>query len=214
MASEFNPSIVKIGNRNILYDAERIAKPSGDIFDPDWLAAAGLLVGKALGRGEAYFFEHEESQWVLRHYRRGGLISKLFSDHYLGVNPAHSRSWREWRLLAALYAQGLSVPRPVAASVVSRFGMYQADLITERLADTRTLADLLIQAPLSEASWLAVGCCVRRFHEGNVFHADLNANNILLDKQGQVFLIDFDRSCIKRSGSWKKKQFGTAAALP
>lgn len=204
MASEFDPSIVRIGNRNILYDAAQIAKPSDDIFDPHKLAAAGFLVGKALGRGEAYFFQHEGSEWVLRHYRRGGLVAKFFSDHYLGMNPDHSRSWREWRLLAALYAQGLPVPRPVAASVTPRFGVYRADLITERLADTRTLTDLLKKAPQPEAVWLFVGRCIRRFHEANVFHADLNANNILLDGQGRVYLIDFDRGFFRRPGPWKE----------
>ena len=204
MTSELNPRIVRNGNRHILYDAARIAKPSGDIFDPDKLAAGGFLVGKALGRGEAYFLRHDGQDWVLRHYRRGGLVAKLFHDHYLGVNPAHSRSWCEWRLLAALYAQGLPVPRPVAASVVSGFGVYRADLITERLDETSTLADRLKKAPQPEVIWLAVGRCIRRFHDAHVFHADLNANNILLDRQGQVFLIDFDRGRFRRPGSWKE----------
>jgi 3-deoxy-D-manno-octulosonic acid kinase len=204
MASEFDPSIVRIGNRNILYDAARIAKPSGEIFDPDKLAAAGVLVGKALGRGEAYFFQHEGKDLVLRHYRRGGVVAKLFNDCYLGMNPDHSRSWREWRLLAALYTQGLPVPRPIAASVSPRFGVYRADLITVHLADTQTLADLLKKTPQPETVWLAVSRCIRRFHEANVFHADLNANNILLDVHRQVFLIDFDRGCFRRPGSWKE----------
>ncbi|BCA80103.1 3-deoxy-D-manno-octulosonic acid kinase [Desulfuromonas sp. AOP6] len=204
MTSELDPRIVRSGNRHILYDAARIAKPSDDIFDPEKLAAGGFLVGKALGRGEAYFLRYQGQDWVLRHYRRGGLVAKLFHDHYLGWHPGRSRAWREWRLLAVLYAQGLPVPRPVAASVVSGFGVYRADLITERLADTSTLADRLKKAPQPEAVWLAVGRCIRRFHDANVFHADLNANNILLDGQGQVYLIDFDQGCFRKPGSWKQ----------
>ena len=204
MTSELDPRIFRNRNLHILYDAALIAKPSGDIFDPAKHSAGGFLVGKALGRGEAYFLRYDSQDWVLRHYRRGGLVAKFFHDHYLGVKPEDSRSWREWRLLAALYAQGLPVPRPVAASVVAGFGVYRADLITKRLTETCTLANLLKTARQSEAVWFAVGRCIRRFHDVNVFHADLNANNILVDGQGQVFLIDFDRGGIRNPGSWKE----------
>ena len=205
MTSELDPRIVRSGNRHILYDAARIAKPSDDIFDPEKLAAGGFLVGKALGRGEAYFLRYQGQDWVLRHYRRGGLVGKLFHDHYLGVNPGHSRAWREWHLLAALYAQGLPVPRPVAARVVTGLGVYGADLITERIADACTLADRLKKSPQPEAVWLAVGRCIRQFHDAGVFHADLNSNNILFDGQGKVFLIDFDRGCFRAPGSWQQR---------
>ncbi len=47
--------------------------------------------------------------------------------------------------------------------------------------------------------------CVRRFHDANVFHADLNLMNILVSDQ--VYLIDFDRGKIMPSAArsgWKE----------
>ncbi len=201
---EINPHIIKLENQHILYDSSVLAKPSAEIFDPGRLEAQGLLVGRALGRGEAHFFRYQGRQWVLRHYRRGGLIAKLLHDQFAGWRLEGSRSWAEWRLIADLYAKGLPVPRPVAAGVRRRFGVYRADLVTERIANTQTLGRLLQKAPLPAEIWSEIGACVRRFHEHGVYHADLNANNILLDDQFQVYLIDFDRGRLRRPGGWQK----------
>ena len=42
-----------------------------------------------------------------------------------------------------------------------------------------------------------VGRTLAHFHAEGVWHADLNATNILVDAAGKVWLIDFDR-CAKR----------------
>ena len=34
----------------------------------------------------------------------------------------------------------------------------------------------------------------RSFHDAGVWHADLNARNILLDADDEIFLVDFDRA--------------------
>ena len=49
-----------------------------------------------------------------------------------------------------------------------------------------------------------MGDCIARFHQQHVYHADLNANNILFDESGRVYLIDFDRGAIKKHGRWKQ----------
>ena len=54
-----------------------------------------------------------------------------------------------------------------------------------------------MQATLSPEQWRRVGGCIRRFHDAGVYHADLNAHNILLGSgppvADEVYLIDFDR---------------------
>ena len=82
--------------------------------------------------------------------------------------------------------------------------MYKADIITQRLLGTHTLAELLSQNVLDARHWELVGTCIRRFHDANIYHADLNAHNLLLSKDGRVYLIDFDRSEVRaESKSWK-----------
>jgi len=70
--------------------------------------------------------------------------------------------------------------------------------MTARIEGAQTLADVLpvgqTSADLSEKLWADVGECIRRFHMAGVWHADLNARNILLDTNSRVFLIDFDRA--------------------
>jgi 3-deoxy-D-manno-octulosonic acid kinase len=41
---------------------------------------------------------------------------------------------------------------------------------------------------------------IRRFHRHLIEHGDLNASNILVNNQGQIFLIDFDKSIMHKSG--------------
>ncbi|HVF34656.1 MAG TPA: lipopolysaccharide kinase InaA family protein, partial [Candidatus Saccharimonadia bacterium] len=37
------------------------------------------------------------------------------------------------------------------------------------------------------------GDTIRRFHDAGVWHADLNAHNVLRDEAGAFWLLDFDR---------------------
>ena len=45
--------------------------------------------------------------------------------------------------------------------------------------------------------------CLRRFHEHGVQHADLNAHNVLLGRDGGVHLLDFDRGRLRERGAWE-----------
>ena len=38
----------------------------------------------------------------------------------------------------------------------------------------------------------------------DIFHADLNANNILLNEHNEIILIDFDRGEFRQDGNWKQ----------
>ena len=142
--------------------------------------------------------------WVLRHYRRGGWMAKLSQDSYLWTGAGRTRSFAEWRLLAHMHSKGLPVPAPIAARYVRGLFTYRADLITELLPATRTLADVIAGNELSEAGWRAVGKTIAAFHREGVHHADLNANNILLGTDANVYLLDFDRGRIEPRGAWEQ----------
>jgi len=202
MTSEIKPQIMKIGQRFVLCDAEIAAELTEDLFCPEKLKDKNLLTGQALGRGQAWFIKYHEYNWVLRHFRRGGLIGHFNADRYFGWSLENSRSWREWRLLAELYQRGLPVPRPIAAAVQGRCGCYRADLLTELIPDAKTLAGSLSEKSQSAKFWCNLGTCLRRFHEQGVYHADLNANNILIDAGLEIYLIDFDRGEIRSPGAW------------
>lgn len=193
------------GDNLLLWDAGRLTRARPQHFDPDWWAARDELRAPAAGRGTAWFVSGAGGEWVLRHYRRGGLVARWVEDHYLWTGARRSRAFAEWRLLAALVGQGLPVPAPVAARVRRRGMRYRADLITVRIPEAESLAERLRRRPLPAAQWQALGGVIARFHEAGVYHHDLNAHNILIDRRGRFWLIDFDRGRLRRPGRWRRR---------
>ncbi len=170
---------------------------SPSLFDPAWYEQAGALRGSAEGRGTTHFVNVQHLAAVLRHYRRGGLIAKFSDDCYVRLGIQRSRPWREWRLLARLRELQLPVPTPLAARVVNFGPRYRGDLLTMEIPDARPLSMWLAEQSISETAWRAIGACIRNFHSAGVYHADLNAHNILLNDSQAVFLIDFDKGAVR-----------------
>ena len=187
-------------NCTILYDDRIITEPTVSLFSTE--GKRGLDSSNA-GRGTVFFFEQDNKSWVLKRYLRGGFIAKFNQASYLYSGLDNTRMVREFRLLQHMIAADLPVPRPVATLIVRNGLMYQGSMITERLAAKNTLAELISKKNLETEQWQAIGQCVARFHNHSIYHADLNANNIMLDDTG-VSLIDFDKCAEKpdQSNGW------------
>jgi len=194
---------VKQANRWMLYNAELLPDISVENFSCEDMAENDLVTGFADGRGQTCFYRSGEKIWALRHYLRGGLIAKLLRDHYFGFRLKNTRAWKEWYLLNSMTDLGLPVPVPVAASIIRKGLFYQADLVTEFIPSSNTLADVLTADSLDAAIWQKVGRCVRHFHDCSVFHSDLNARNILIDNEQKIYLIDFDNCRFRSGDGWK-----------
>ena len=205
MLVNMTPKIQQIGQDYILYDEDKLGNATDLSFDKDILAGRGSILGAAEGRGTTLFIQHNGMDLALRHYHRGGMIANLSSDQYTWTGLSRTRAWREWHLLAELVQQGLPVPEPVAAKV-SRNGLfYRADIITLRIPQAQSVAQIIKNQSLTESSWQAIGKCIRQFHDQGVYHADLNANNILLDNEQKVFILDFDRGELRSpGGKWQQ----------
>ncbi len=189
----------------ILFDPSRISAPRDADFDPLWLEQQGRIRGLAQGRGNAWFLtprQPGEAALVLRHFRRGGLLARFIHDQYLWRGESATRSFSELRLLGLIEAQGLSAARPVAARYVREGLSYRADLLTALIEDTRSLARCL-STGVSRLQWWQIGQTLRAFHDEGIFHADLNAHNILIDAEGAVHLVDFDRGRRRSLGRWR-----------
>jgi tRNA A-37 threonylcarbamoyl transferase component Bud32 len=199
-SSEQNARILRIGQRHILYDAALIEHPNEALFSPE---SHETRLKTAEGRGEAIFYEYQGLELVLKHYHRGGMVARLSNDRYLRRRLENTRSFKEWRLLSHLQKLKLPAPVPVAASVIKKGLFYRADLVTKEITNVETFADLLLEKTLDTDIWRDVGSCLRSFHDQNVYHADLNARNILIGDTG-IHLIDFDKGAIRYLGdSWK-----------
>lgn len=188
----------------ILFDADTVPRIDHAWFDPVYWERAGALQGRGGGRASASFIDTPAGACVLRHYHRGGMVANLLGDRYLWTGRDSTRCFAEFHLLARLRDMGLPVPEPVAARYRRRGLHYSADLITRRVEGARTLAEHLEGDDLEPGLARAVGALVARFHRHGVWHADLNATNLLVTPQGLV-MIDFDRGRLRQPArSWRE----------
>lgn len=187
----------------ILFDATAAPQVDADWFAPDYWRERGALRMQAGGRGGVQIIKTPAGEGVLRHYRRGGMVAKLLGDRYLWRGADATRCFAEFRLLAEIARLGLPGPAPLAARYTRHGLHYRADLITRRLLEVQTLAQCLAAGRLDAALAGAVGELVARFHRAGIWHADLNAHNVLVGQAG-LYLIDFDRGCLRAPGEgWR-----------
>lgn len=197
---------LEVDGHSVIVWPEGHARPDPVWFDPDALAAAGRASPGGTGRAATVRFSVDGDTMILRHYRRGGLVSRLVDDRYLRTGLRRSRPWRELALLTRLHAGGMPVPPPVAARISFENPLlpwYRGDLITGYLDGIRTLAEALRAGQLGDLDWPGIGATIARFHAVGVDHADLNAHNVLIDDAGIVYLIDFDRARLRFRGRWR-----------
>jgi 3-deoxy-D-manno-octulosonic acid kinase len=180
------------------------------LFDPEYLLSNSFLntndTKLQYGRGGVYSFEYKDIDLVLRHYHRGGFPAKFIEDKYLWTSLDKSRAMLEMEMLLKMHKAGLPVPNPAAVHIQKSGLTYHADIITVLIPNARTLGFALMEDSISGEDWQRLGQVIKKFHQHNCNHADLNAHNIMLDQKKDVYLIDFDRSEIKASsGKWQMK---------
>lgn len=192
----------------ILYDRTLLNHISDGHFNAAGWQRAQPVTGslRSSGRGNTTIVGDGNAEFVLRHYRRGGLPGRVNRDLYLWLGRARVRSFDEFRLLATLRARGLPVPRPAAARYRRVAGLfYTADLLTVRLEGFRALSDRLMERAAGQDFWQAIGAGIRRFHDAGVCHADLNAYNVQIDSDDRMALLDFDRGRLLAPGPWQQR---------
>lgn len=189
----------------LVYPANLAGKVHEGLFEPEFLRAQSLLSGRAQGRGIAHFFEMEGERYLLRHYYRGGLVAKLVRDRYLWQGLEKTRAYRELEISRGMSNASLPVPRPFAARVIREGLFYRADFISSAIRGANTLTWQLTKGELPEALWGSIGRCLAELHRHGVNHADLNAQNILLDDNDTPHVIDFDRAMLMpAAGAWSQ----------
>lgn len=188
----------------ILFDAEVSPRVDHDWFAADYWRGQDALRTQAGGRGGVAVIATPVGECVLRHYRRGGLVASLLGERYLWTGADRTRPFAEFRLLGEIARLGLPGP-PVVAARYSRSGLfYTADLITRRIKDARTLAERVQARQLDSALAAEAGALVARFHRAGIWHADLNAHNVLTAPDG-LYLIDFDRGRLREPrAAWQQ----------
>ncbi|MEL0637261.1 MULTISPECIES: 3-deoxy-D-manno-octulosonic acid kinase [Marinomonas] len=172
-------------------------------IEPNWFSAdywqkKKALVGTGQGRGAVWFIKSEFGNFVMRRYRRGGLVSKFNKESFLFTNQESTRPWKELSLLETMTELGLPVPQPIAGIYKKELGFYSAYLLTQTIEHATDLFDILQAGNSDSVDWRSIGTTIRAFHKHGINHTDLNCHNIMIDRSRKVWIIDFDK-CDQRS---------------
>ncbi|MGR5340812.1 3-deoxy-D-manno-octulosonic acid kinase [Vibrio astriarenae] len=196
---------IKLKQQQIWFNSDYVSQVDENIFMSEYWRQQGKLLGQAMGRGTTWFADFGRFEVALRHYRRGGMLGKILTDQYLFTKWEKSRSCQEFMLLSYLKQQGINVPTVIAARTIRRGLWYTADIITEKIKKAQDLIAITETDRLSDEVLMKIGREIRKMHDVSVNHTDLNIKNIMLDGDGQVWLIDFDKCLVKEGEHWKKQ---------
>lgn len=198
--------IVKNNEVFCVYDENEVNNFTTQFLDGEFWQAQNAIVGTAQGRGVTWFIHYQNKDWVLRHYYRGGMIGKFNKDAYIYSGIEKTRAAREFELLNHMRVLLLPVPKPIAYRVIKKGLYYKADILTERICNAQDLVTLLAEHSVSDSLWKNIGKTIKRFHQHNIYHHDLNIHNILIDNNENVWIIDFDQGEVRStSNSWKQE---------
>ena len=130
-------------NQYYLFNRTFFSDAFSDLFCSTYWQNKGAITGQETGRGTTWFLHHQNHDLVLRHYLRGGLVSKISRERYLFRRWKSCRSISEFHILNELSQLGLRVPIPAAAKVIRHGLSYQADLLTQRIPNAQDLVQVL-----------------------------------------------------------------------
>lgn len=150
------------------------------------------------GRGPVPVISVEGERWAVRHYFRGGAVASLLGDRYLRLGRPRPAAEAYWASLVT--QRGIPTPPVLAGAIYPDGVFYRADLVTRYLPDSRDLATVLFDDPdpaFPRAEALeATGSLLVWSAEAGIYHPDVNAKNVLLQKrEGELapHLLDLDR---------------------
>ena len=140
-----------------------------------------------------------EKRMIIRQYSHGGIFRAITRDIYL----FGSRSFRELALTEEIRSLGIPTIEPMGAihRSILHF-LYQPYFLSLEVPHAKDLIQYFQEVgphPVGEGLLLkrktirSAGILLRKFHQAGFFHGDLQLKNILV-AEGQLLLIDFDRS--------------------
>ncbi|MBW1893735.1 MAG: phosphotransferase, partial [Deltaproteobacteria bacterium] len=129
---------------------------------------------------------------VIKHYMRGGLFGHFIKHFYLKLGKPRSKM--EYEQMERARGFGISVPEPICFAFRG-IAFYSAWLVTREIENQLSLAQLSmmdIESAMSAVKKLALQILI--LIDNRIYHRDLHPGNVLVDKNHQIHIIDFDKA--------------------
>jgi 3-deoxy-D-manno-octulosonic acid kinase len=127
---------------------------------------------------------------IVKYYTRRGLLKFFIRRTYLG----RSRAEQEMKALLKVRRLGVNAPLPLAAATLGRL-FRRAQLVSSEIVGKRSLPEL------KNCGHLEIREALEKLVEqiellvkAKILHIDLHPENVLIDPEGKVYLIDFDKA--------------------
>ncbi|BBO80588.1 hypothetical protein DSCO28_11540 [Desulfosarcina ovata subsp. sediminis] len=142
---------------------------------------------------------------AVKYYTRGGIIRYFVKKRYIRWGP--TRSQREFELFQKVRNLGISAPEPIAYAHQGRL-FYQAWLVTRAVEGHKTLAQLCLTDEIGAGRLMTTVCVqINKLIVHGILHVDLHPGNILVNPEGRVYFIDFDKARLYKSSRGLKEKY-------
>jgi tRNA A-37 threonylcarbamoyl transferase component Bud32 len=199
-------AIVKIGNTTLFVKEKHKECILRIVLDKEFLHESGNNAQVKFGRGSYLSVpvaENSPERFVVRDYRHGGLLGKLFGGIFLnGDRPLNE-------MFTSEIASQRGVPSAEVIAIAKRrlWGIfYKAKFISKEIDGAVDMVEFLKKSSVEfiqtykKPVIFALVKLIRNMHDAGIYHADLHLKNILLKKDSTgeftAYIIDLDKSVV------------------
>ena len=133
---------------------------------------------------------------AVKHYKRGGLVRHVVRSKYLKWGD--TRGLKEYEILQTVRNLGINAPEPLIWVYRGKL-VYSAWLVTRHIMASKSLTQLSLEnEDLAVRAMQSAVDQMMTLVQNKILHVDLHPGNVLVDPEGKVYLLDFDKGRIFR----------------
>jgi len=199
-------AIVKRGNTTLFVKEKHKEGILRIVLDKEFLHKSGNNTQVKFGRGSYLsvpITEDGTERFVIRDYRHGGLLGKLFG----GVFFKENRPLNEIYISEIASQRGVPSAEVIAITKRRLWGIfYKAKFISKEIDGALDIIEFLKKSSpafiqrYKKPIIFALVKLIRNMHDAGISHADLHLKNILLKKDSNgeftAYIIDLDKSVV------------------